>query len=160
MMMSTKDWVILILPIFLNGIFLFIFQKILAGKIDHINERNSIRNKVLILFWEKSKRFNDTLIRSNINIQQGNSCLNIELQKIEDEIVLLFQYYDTNSYDLDVVKNEYDALRTSWNKFVEVLKKYHGNEMLTKDMQMDLGNKLQAVKDNTKELIKACRDQY
>lgn len=159
-MMSTKDWITLILPIFLNGVLIFIFQKILAGKIEHINERNSIRNKVLQLFWEKSQKFNDMLIRSNINIQQKNSCLNIELQKIHDEMVLLIQYYDTNSYDLDVVKKEYDALCISWDKFVEALEKYHGNEMLTKDMKMDLGNKLQAVKDNTKELIKACRDQY
>lgn len=159
-MMSTKDWITLILPILFNGVIIFVFQKVLAGKIEHINERNSIRNKVLQLFWEKSQKFNDMLIRSNINIQQKNSCLNVELQKINDEMILLIQYYDTNSYDLDVVKKEYDELYISWNKFVKTLEKYNGNKMLTKDMKMDLGNKLKAVKDNTKELIKACRDQY
>ena len=71
--MSTKDWIVLLVPIICNGIIVFAFQKILSKKIERYNKRQDIRDDILKQFWNKLQELNDTFVQTNIAAMRDSS---------------------------------------------------------------------------------------
>lgn len=157
--MERKDWILLILPIILNGIFIFAFQKTITVKLEQISKKNSIRDNVVMCFYEKVQNLNDTLIQANISVSNSPDSLFTELKNIHESVLEIVRYYDNNKYDLDIFENEFDFWEKSWNTFVATMQRY-SNCALTPDMQRELGIQLQGVKGQTQSLMKTIREKY
>ncbi len=157
--METKDWILLIIPIIANGIIVFLFQKYITNKLDHINKRNSIRDEVIILFWKKLQNLNEMFIQANVAVQNNPATLSTELEKIKDGVLSIIQYYDTNKYDLAIYSKEYNEWESTWNKFSSTIIAF-SHSTLNTQMQLQLGNELQDVKTKTQELIDVTRKKY
>ncbi len=157
--METKDWIIIFIPILSNGIILFIFQKIIISKLEHLKKKNDLRDEVILLFWKKLQTLNDIFIQTNISLEKNPDSINTEINKIYDAILSIIQYYDTNKYDLKIFSVQYKKWENSWNIFSDTLSRF-SNLTLTHQMVLELGQKLQYVKTCTLELINATRKKY
>lgn len=157
--MTKIDWIIVLVPVIVEGFFLYIFQKSIDKKLDRMGKRDELRDKVLISFWDRMQKVNDALISANIaSIRDGNS-LERNLLMIRDGVFSTVQFYDTNQYDLKIFEKEYTTWNTSWNDFALTLSQ-NANSSLTVSMQEQLGKKLQIFKENTGKLIAVIRDKY
>lgn len=157
--MEIKDWILLLLPIMCNGIFIFLFQKILTTKLEHQNKRKNLRDEVYIKFWNKLQGLNDTFIQINIASQQNPEIISNSLAIIQKVVFDIIQFYDTNKYDLEDVSQNYDIFLKSWCDFETTYKKCIGIQ-LTSTLQFQLGNALQLVKEKNLELIQTVRRKY
>lgn len=161
--MTTKDWIILCTPILLNGIIIFVFQKILSEKlnqkIDKINKRQDIRDDVVKRFWNKLQDFNDTFIKANNEVMQNPEKLNDNLKALKECLVELIKYYDTNEYDLKQFSDKFQEVNNKWNCFGALLEQYK-HSTLTSERRLELGSKLQEVKEANQKLIAEVRKNY
>lgn len=162
--METEDWILLIIPIIMNGIIngiiLFVFQKIISLKLKHIEKLNTIRDKVFISFWEKLQNFNEVLIQANWTVMRNpDSIYSKELSKINESVHSIIQYYDTNKYDLEIFSKEYNEWNKSLENFTSTIVIYF-NEPLTPKMKSELGSNLQDLENQTQNLINVIRKKY
>lgn len=157
--MEIKDWILLLFPIICNGFIVFLFQKMISKKIDRTEKRNALRDETLLLFWRKLQDLNDLFIITNKNVSNGSQNLLKGLEEIRDQVINIVQFYDTNSYDLKIVSEDYTVWEKSWNYFSAALVTNSGKP-ITRDIQTQLAREFQKVKDNTKMLIEAIRKKY
>ncbi len=157
--MEIKDWILLLVPVLLNGISVFVFQKIIGNKIDNMKKRDLLRDEIILLFWKKLQELNDTFLETNVKVSRNLQTLNEGLETIRDKVFGLVQYYDKNKYDLNIFEKEYSSWEDSWNTFVSTLVEYNNCE-LTDEQKIKLGNQLQCVKDKIQVLIETTRQRY
>lgn len=157
--MESKEWLIMLVPICAHGVIVFIFQKIISTKIERQNRKNSLKDEVVLLFWKKLQSLNTSFIHTNISILRNPNNLNVGLLEIENRIMDIIEYYDTNVYDLCDFKEEYNRLTKAWDDFVAVSKSLE-NITLTQENQRTLGEKIQKVKENNLKLISSVRKKY
>lgn len=158
--METKDWILLIIPIIMNGIIngiiLFVFQKIISLKLKHIEKLNALRDEAFISFLKKLQNFNEVLIQVNWTFMRNPDLIYYkELSKINESVHSIIQYYDTNKYDLEIFSKEYN----DWNKSLEKFT-YTISSTLTPKMKFELGSNLQDLKNQTQNLIDVIRKNY
>lgn len=156
--MKTKDWIILLTPIIFNGFIVVIFKNWLSGKIAEINRKQDIRNDVIKRFWNKLQDLNDTFIDVNVNTMHDPTTLVSNLALIENTIVELIKYYDSNEFDLNIFSELFNDFQNKWNNFLSLSKQYQGVS-LTSYMQKNLGISLQNVKESNQNLIKEVRSK-
>lgn len=159
MLMEIKDWILLLVPIACNGFIVFLFQKLISKKIDRTEKRNALRDETLMLFWKHLQGLNDLFIKTNKNVANGSQSLLKGLEEIRDKVLEIVQFYDTNSYDLKTLSEEFAIWENSWNNFSVTLVS-NSSKPLTREIQRQLAVELQDVKDNTKTLIEAIRKKY
>lgn len=158
-MMEGKDWIILLVPIICNGIIIFVFQKILSRKIERQSKRQDIRDDVLKRFWNKLQELNDTFVQTNIAAMRDPNVAGNSLGIFQSAILDIIQYYDTNEFDLKVFSKEYKDFKSSWIDFENTYSSYVGKQ-LNREMQTQLGEKLQLVKEKNQVLISKVRKKY
>lgn len=156
---EIKDWIILIVPILLNGIIVFLLQKETEKRLERKNKRQDLRDEILILFWKKLQDLNDIFIDSNIQVLKGIAKPEEGINEIQQRIVYLIQFYDTNKFDLETFNLLFESLKNSWENFLKTYNKYVGKTLTIKEKK-ELGQKLQEVKDQNQELILAVREKY
>lgn len=157
--MTKFDWITMLVPIIVEGFLLFIFQKGIEKKLERIEKRNELRDKVLISFWDKMQEVNDTLISANIATMRDADSLETNLLMIRDSVLSIEQFYDTNKYDLKIFEKDFEKWSKSWNDFTKILLESAKRKMTTQ-MQQQLGNKLQIFKENTSRFIEEIRRKY
>lgn len=157
--MECKDWIILLVPIICNGIIVFVFQKILSRKIERQSKRQDIRDDVLKKFWNKLQELNDTFVQTNIAAMRNPEVAGNSFGIFQSVVLDIIQYYDTNEFDLKVFAEEYIDFRSSWIDFENTYRNYVGKQ-LNREMQEQLGEKLQLVKEKNQVLISKVRKKY
>lgn len=154
--MTRTDWITLIVPIILNGILLFAFQKGIEKSIGKQKKRDELRDRVIILFWEKLQALNDTMLAANIATQEDKSTLQENLNRIKESVFSIVTFYDTNKYDLEVFESTFKEWNDAWNRFVHSLNVINETTM----SQMECGKQLQVFKNYTEKLIALVRKKY
>lgn len=103
--MEAKDWIILIVPILINGTVLFIFQKIYSSKLRTIELRQDYRIETIREFHtiikEAHLAVNDVLMTASRG-ENGNEVVNILHTKISE----LVKYYRSNINVLNKVDDK------------------------------------------------------
>ena len=94
--MTKVDWITMVVPIIFEGLLLFLFQKAIEKRIDRQEKRNELRDKIIVLFWEKLQALNNTMIRANFETHNNANLLQDNLYKIRDSVFEIIQFYDTN----------------------------------------------------------------
>lgn len=157
--MGTKDVFNLFAPIVFNGVFIYIFQNSLSRKIERLNEKQHIRDEVIKRFWNKLQDLNDAFIQSNINVMRNPDTLTESLNNLYQILLNLIQYYDTNEFDLKIFSELFEDVTNKWTNFQNAYKNAIGIN-LSEEIQNDLGNKLQQVKEANQKLINEVRKKY
>ena len=157
--MEAKDWILLFVPIVVNGFIIYIFQKIVSTKFERLNKKQGLRDEAILLFWRKLQNLNTVFIQANVSANESPNNLNTGLMEMRNNMLDIIEYYDTNIYDLGDFKDEYNCLNTSWNDFATVLQSFQ-NIAPTQQNQRTLGEKLQIVKENNLKLISSVRKRY
>lgn len=155
--MTTKDWVLLLTPLLINGVLLYIAQQRIIIQFDNMRKRRELRDSTIRCFLEKTHNLNSTIIYANANSKNN---LNIGLQNIRSCMLEIIEFYDTNQYDLNIVSTEYEALNISWNKFTQLLISLNKSNSLSPAEQIALGKSLQQVKESNLCLISLLRNKY
>lgn len=70
------------------------------------------------------------------------------LEEIRDQVINIVQFYDTNSYDLKIVSEDYTVCLKSWDNFSAALVTNSGKP-ITRDIQTQLARALQRTKMQT-----------
>lgn len=107
--MTTKDWILLFVPIAFNGIILTIFQKLM---VDKYLKRRLLKDEIVKAFLDKLKAFNDLMIQSNFDSMINGDSISDNILKMQDVLADLVKYFDTNSYDLKNSKRNSTNLMT------------------------------------------------
>lgn len=157
--MEQKDWLLLFVPIFFNGFFIFIFQKIIILKIEKINHRNTIKNDVYKNFWNQLKQLNECFIQANIDSLKNTKSVHENLELIEERILGIIKYYDCNEFDLKFLSRQVGNLTKNWDNFK---KNYNECCKLEYNLEkrLELGEKIQLVKNSIQKIIKKLRKKY
>ena len=155
--MDRKDWILLIIPVILNGGLIFIFQNIIKIRIEKLTKKNLLKDEIILEFFKELQKLNKLFIDVNIEAQKNPESIPLGLTKIENLIVYIIQIYDTNIFDLKQFENEYNSFNNAWNEFIKTYIELTG-KILTNQDRKNLGEKIQTVKDMLKKLIIKVRE--
>lgn len=154
--LSKKEWMLFIIPVLLNGFFIFGFQLFLNEWFEDKNREEELQYTIYQEFWDKTKNFNDVLNQTNIQTQKDGNLYGA-INSIGNEMIELELYYDTNAYDLKVFENSYRNFTSSWEEFLDVLDL--AEDGITTEDAEKLGDSLEQVKADNLELIKTIREE-
>ena len=157
--MELKDWVQLFVPIIANGLLLFIVQQLLSKRIDGIEKRQSLRDTIVLEFWNKIQRFRNSLADANRGIRIHPDEAHVYLEKCNQLFHETDQYYHINEFDLSIVKTEYLNFQHAWAVFANLIIAV-ANSSLTLEQRTELGNRVNHVYETATELSDAVRKKY
>ena len=135
------------------------FEKMLRISKEHLNKKHDIREVVVREFWDKLRELNNTFIKANIDAMNNPNSIGDNLIKIQKVILELIMYYDTNKFDLYEFCKSFEKLQNKWGEFQDCWRRFSGVE-LTKEMQEELGYRLQGVKVANEELVFEIRRKF
>lgn len=145
--MEVKDWILLIIPIIFNGVIVLIIQIIFENK--------KLKREVKFPYYQNLskllKEVNATFIQENIDVQIKKRDVNETIIFLENSIVEIIKYYDSNQLYLSKIRPEYQLLLHSWDSFINAAKMV--SNPLTEIDKMELGVKVQDIKNNLNKLI-------
>ena len=145
--MEAKDWILLIIPIIFNGVIVLIIQIIFENK--------KLKREVKFPYYQNLskllKEVNATFIQENIDVQTKKRDVNETIIFLENSIVEIIKYYDSNQLYLSKIRPEYQLLLHSWGSFINATKMV--SNPLTEIDKMELGVKVQDIKNNLDKLI-------
>ena len=155
--MTTKDWILLLVPILSNGVLIVFLQKVLLEK--YIRS-SLLKAEITKEFLKKLKKFSDFMIQSNIEsmIDPNNASKNVK--GMQDIMIEIVKFQATNEYDLKKVKTQFDDFNNTWMCFSNAYQSCSKEKVITDEMLLDLGTKLQSVYDKLHKLIKKVRKSY
>lgn len=157
--METKDWILLTVPIISNGILLAIFSKIVDNKVKKINKRQDLRDLIIKEYWTKFQKLNEVFIKSNINAMKNPETVHESIEKIQNLVLEIVTYYDTNEFDLKVLSKMQSDFQKLWDDFMNTYNQ-HANILLPDEMKTSIGIKLQKVKEEAQKISKELRKIY
>ena len=125
-----------------------------------------LKSEVIKLFWKKLQNINDAFVQMTIDTmsacEQGLNTTPIiqrDLIIIQQLILEVVKYYDSNKYDLDQFNIYFNELNNKWQDFQDTYNKLCNIE-LDDNMRVKIGNKMQLVKDANQKLINEVRNKY
>ena len=146
----------ILLQTMINGFLIYIVQL-------KINSRQEIKTKIenlkvdsIIEFYTNLQSLNKLILKNNDELIRGT--INIEefLNSIRDKVVDLIILYDTNPYDLEIFKEDYEKRYEKWD-VINTLVVNYTNKQLDDSMRDNLSKSLQSFKIQTMEFFKSIR---
>ncbi len=113
--MTTKEWILLLVPIFCNGIMLAIVSRFLDQRFTEANEKRQKKQQILdnymsLLSSVKTFFFSMVLFYEKSGIYGGKSVL----KKYESELQELYRYCYSNSFLLNEYLDDTAILVEGW----------------------------------------------
>lgn len=71
--MESKDWILLIVPVIMNGILIFIMQSFFQMKIQRSNENHSKKRKINEEFWALIRESKNKFRTFAYGLQDGDN---------------------------------------------------------------------------------------
>ena len=155
--MTTKDWILLLVPIILNGVVLVIFQKFV---IDKYLKHRMLKDEIVKAFLDMLKEMIAHIIQSNFDSMVAGDSVNDNVLIMQKKMVEIVKYYHTNNYDLKKFQKEFDSFNESWMSFQNARNEYDSKSSVNMRMREDLGAKIQSVFDSLNALIEKVRKRY
>ena len=85
--MEAKDWILLFVPIVVNGFIIYIFQKIVSTKFERLNKKQGLRDEAILLFWRKLQNLNTVFIQANVSANESPNNLNTGLMEMRNNML-------------------------------------------------------------------------
>lgn len=144
--MVVKDWILLIVPIIFNGVFVLTIQLVFENK----KLKRETKMPCYKEFSKLLKNLNETFIQENIDIQIKSRDVNESLKLFGELIIEIIKYYDSNKLYLSEISRYYELFITSWYDFLNTTKTV--KNPLTVSDKNELGEKNQMVKKDLENL--------
>lgn len=153
--MTTTDLIAILLPIFAEGIIIFLFQLFINRKLNRIDKKIEIKDNVILTFYnlvmevkiEAQKTFNAWEISS---LEQQ--------QRFWDLINPLMYYYNANQYDLYVFEKEFHDFYHNWILMADYLRD-NSSSNCNNETLINANRQLQKCDQYTDRLIKVIREK-
>ena len=120
--MTTKEWIVLFLPIIVNGVMLFIFQKIIVNKFRLLQLKDDMKIEVI-------KDYRKLIVRGVEDVENVIHSINRDLpesgnfiMELNESIALIVNFYE--NYPNILVKSEIlsNQLKNSANTWADILR--------------------------------------
>lgn len=154
-LVDTKDWILLFVPIIVNGVLLFVFQKAISAKFDRQAKKSDLSLSVLA-------GFRDHIIAAIVAMNNLQSAANQggdgsdEMSAYVDKIQELCKYYFAYKTVLSNYENEIVELVDSLNICINIINNRKG-----KFKQEEINSLIQHLNGNNEilqQLSKKCFD--
>lgn len=119
--MESKDWIILLVPIVLNGIILYTIQSYFQSKLKRSEHKDEIKRKInaeLFSLLLDAKNNYRALYHCCIDDPQNIELFNLNLKKFNLSIRKILDYYDNYSFYLNRYSSNIAQLRSVYDKYV------------------------------------------
>ena len=156
--MEWKDWILLVVPIVMNGIILYIFQVLINKKIERKNKRNEVRDEIYLTFIKIIRDLNSCFIFSDSEVRNETD-IKRKIEEIAKKVIAVYKYCNDNDYDLKIFLNDTNQLYQAYESFQATIKKYEGQNY-TEEIAHALSSKMSLIMDFTNKLLKKVRDAY
>ena len=134
--METKDWIVMTVPIIVNGIVLFMFQKWFSTKIERNNEAFSRKTKILDEARQLTLQSVDALQKLIYTNNKGGNGL-FEFEIYQASVKDLIDYFYLNKAVLSKYISLVDELVSSLNKFIEAINQRNAENVISNNMTND-----------------------
>ena len=114
-MMDLKDIILLVVPILMNGFFIFVFQAWVSNKISQKKREREFRYNIMKQYHEILQLINNSC-NEIIKESYKNKDFTYEFLIIADGVWKAKEYMDSNSFDLESVKETYVKIEIYWNR--------------------------------------------
>lgn len=154
---TTKDWIIILVPVILEGIVFFIFQAYFNKKLARFEKKMEVKDDVVHSFLEKIMYIR--LEYENI-FNRGEEVSNDDIKNFFELINPTYHYFQANKHDLEKFKNEYNDFYNSWFVLIDIWNNYVASEQNPKsDLGKSLESQLSVCSQSTDTLINKIRNK-
>lgn len=155
--MTTKDWILLFVPILCNGILFVIFQKVF---LDRYIRRRLMKEDIIKEFLNKLKSFSDLIIQSGFDSNRDANSVPENVSEMQNRYIDLIKFNTANKYDLTKFSSAFDQFCKNWSMFVDYYNKLALDRIKKFEQREVVGDKLQDVFDSLNVLIETVRKKY
>lgn len=164
--METKDWIIMLVPIVINGICMFVFQQILVHKFKKMEKKIIYRQEILREFLVLLQEFYEKFIAIR-NVEQPSSQNDIDLSTAwniaTEQIQKVIIYHDTHQAALISIEKIYNSCINKYQRMIDVLRNetipIDGGIMLTDESRRDFCDEYWDMDKLIKECLVQCEKQ-
>lgn len=130
--METKDWIIMFVPIVVNGVGLFVFQQLIMHKFKQIEKKTNYRQEILKEFLHLLKEFYETF-RVIRNTGESTSQKKMDFATswnlATEHIQKVLIYYDSHKATLNSLEKTHNKCIDKYQHMIDVLR----DETIVKD---------------------------
>ena len=141
--MTVKDWIILLVPLVINGVILFVFQQIFLNNQNKSKRRNDYQDKVLEEFLIKLQAFYSTYWSMQLTIafdRFGTADWEPVWNKATEQIQELVLYFRAHPASLKKLQIKFDRCVNHWQMMID---------LFANDMRFDEG----VISNTTREIL-------
>ena len=164
--METKDWIILLVPIAINGICLFIFQQMIKQKFSKMEKKTEYRQAVLREFLQMLKDFYESfwVIRnSDQEVSCNGSFFSDSWNSATKQIQSLLMYYDTHKASLTCMNVVFEKCIHQYQVLIDTLKQgaipHKDGYQLTDKCKVDFCDEYWKMELLIKDCLTQCEQQ-
>lgn len=153
--MESKDQILLLVPIIVNGIFLFVFQKIISGKFDRQEKKNELSLNVLGAFRAHVISSIQAMNNLQTTLNHGGDGSK-EMEGYCKTVQELCNYYSVYKVVLSGYEKEMGELVNSLNSCISIIKN-HKNKLKQNEMNFII-NELNKNDEILQKICEKCFD--
>lgn len=164
--METKDWIIMLVPIVINGVCLFAFQQMITQKIKKMEKKTDYTQEILREFLCLLKDFYEkfrTIRNMNQSIQENDINFSVAWNSTAEQIQKVLVFYDAHQTALINLSESYSACINKYQQMIDVLKDetIHSDEgyILTDQSRIHFCDRYWEMDTLIKECLAQCEKQ-
>lgn len=164
--METKDWIVMLVPIAINGICLFIFQQILKRKFSRMEKKTEYRQVVLREFLQILKTFYEkfwVIRNSDQKVSCGGADFSESWNAAAGQIRDVLMYHDTHKTALSSMEEIYENCIHQYQVLIDTLRDgtipHEGVYQLTDECRIAFCDEYWKMDALIKECLKKCEQQ-
>ena len=164
--MEAKDWIVMLVPIAVNGICLFVFQLILKSKFHRLEKATEYRQSIQREFLSKLKDFYEkfwVIRNSDKDVSCGGAGFSESWNAATGEIQKLLLYYDAHKAALVGISASYDKCIHQYQILIDTLKEgaipCEEGYQLTDKCKSDFCDEYWKMDSLIKDCLKRCERQ-
>lgn len=164
--MELKDWIIMLVPIILNGVCLFIFQLLFKRKFEKMEKKTEYRHVILKEFLEILKNFYEkfwTIRNADQDISCGGADFSDSWNTATNQIQNILMYYDTHKAALNDMEEHFTTCIHQYQVLIDILKQGRipcdDGYLLTDKCKKDFCDEYWKMDTLIKDCLKECEQQ-
>ena len=164
--MEVKDWIVMLVPIAVNGVFLFAFQLALKNKFARLEKATEYRQDVQREFLQKLKEFYEkfwSIRNSDKDVSCGGADFSESWNSATKQIQDILLFYDVHKTALVDISILYEKCINQYQILIDTLEQgaipCGEGFQLTDKCRIDFCNEYWKMDILIKEFLKQCEQQ-
>ncbi|MBE6816018.1 MAG: hypothetical protein E7522_11300 [Ruminococcaceae bacterium] len=154
--METKDWIIMLVPILINGVFLFVFQQVMTQKIKKTEKKTDYRQGVLTEFLSLMQSVYDNIKNIAWALKPNSDDFAEHWNSFVLQIQNINSFYNTHKPTLSSLEKPYEKCIEGYKRLDWILSKYVAENNGSEIFRAQVSEEFSAVYYELEELLKKC----